>query len=314
MYDELKITYLSGPMELPEGRDRAVVLCVVKDGAVLIDEFIEHYLNLGFEHVIFLDNGSTDDTIARAQRHSRVTVLQSLANFGKHKLRLKHALIRIFGIGRWSLIADIDEFFQFPLMHERSLKSFIGYLNKNNYTTMVAQMIDLLPSGTLQEIREQPIMTTNGARWYFSTDDIVRSDYDVPSNRISSPEIKFWHGGVRKRVFDMEPLFLTKHPLNFGSGEIKFVSSHVMGSRYVADISGIILHYKFVGDFFQRTVDAVESKQFYRQSQEYRQYLDAFETTPELMLGKHTDREFTGYQSLADADLFTISESYKADN
>ena len=48
---------------VPQGEVLAIVL--VRDGAYYLDAFFDYYRALGIRHFAFIDNGSTDDTIAR---------------------------------------------------------------------------------------------------------------------------------------------------------------------------------------------------------------------------------------------------------
>jgi len=311
MYSELQIVHISGPMEIGLNREQGVVLCVVKNGEHLIESYIDYYMTLGFRHIAFLDNNSTDQTIRLAAKNSNVTVLQTKADFRKNKLKFKHALMKLFGIGTWFLIADIDEFFYYPMMDCLGLADFLNYLNANKFDSVVAQLIDMFPDNTLGEIKKNPIFSIGAAKWFYSCSQIEKTVYDVPSNTVNNTNISFWNGGGRKYMFDMDGLMLTKHPLNFGDGPITITSNHVIGRRNVADVSGIMAHYKYVGDVYSHAKDAVVSKQYYRESREYVRYLEQFDSHPDLKFDDPSRILFTGYPSLESSELFVSSEHFK---
>src|SRR5947209_3875212 len=71
------VRQLFGPKRLRLSRNEAVVTCVVKNGEFYIESFIRHYSRMGFRHIFFLDNGSTDRTLSIAQQYPNVSVCAS---------------------------------------------------------------------------------------------------------------------------------------------------------------------------------------------------------------------------------------------
>lgn len=311
MYEELGIHHIHGPVNLGLSSTEAVVLCVVKNGALYIEDYIEHYKSLGFAHIAFLDNGSEDDTVAKACKYDGVTVLRSLASFRKEKLAMKHAMMTLFGFGTWSLIADIDEFFQYPMMVRLSLPDFLAYLNDNSYTSVVAHLVDMVPDATLGDIIRQNIPGIASVQWYLDVSDVVKQPYFVRGNIVSNDAVKLWYGGIRERLFQIGKLFLTKHPLNFGDGRLVVFSGHTIGNRRVADVTGLLLHYKYVGDVYAHVRQAVESQNYYDSSREYRCYLEQFDNNPSLSFTSPQSVPYQGHETLLHNGLFTLTESYE---
>ncbi|GJL81590.1 MAG: hypothetical protein DHS20C01_12240 [marine bacterium B5-7] len=310
MYEELRITHLHGPLEVELSSNEAVVLCLVKDGQDLMEDFITHYRKIGFSHFVFLDNGSSDDTVAVARQHSNVTILRSLADFKEEKLSMKHALLRMFGVGTWTLIADIDELFHYPMMDRFSFDRFLWYLNKHRFTSVVAHLLDLMPPTSLKQLRAEPISRIGESAWYFNHVSIEKSDYDIASNVIENTDIKMWRGGVRSVLFNLNRILLTKHPLNFGDNRMAIHSNHTIGNRKVADISGLLMHYKFVGDIHERIRDAVNHGNFYRNSIEYRHYLEVIDGPDDTCLVLPDSVRFENHRTLLEHELFVISDQY----
>src|ERR671917_2101549 len=73
----LSVKHLHGPKRVAYAPDELIVVCIVRNGRPYIRSFIDHYLSLGVKHIVFLDNGSDDGTIAVARDYERVTVLQT---------------------------------------------------------------------------------------------------------------------------------------------------------------------------------------------------------------------------------------------
>ena len=84
-------------------------------------------------------------------------------------------------------------------------------------------------------------------------------------------------GGVRKRVFDAS-VALTKHPIIlFEQGVNIRVGMHhpAQGSIFSKNYC-VLLHTKFLQDCPQKSLDAVDSKQFWDNSSEYVKYMQIF--------------------------------------
>ena len=95
-----------GPKTIRLARNEAAVVCLVKNGEAYLESFIEHYLRLGFRHVFFLDNGSSDQTIPIARlRHPNVSVCQCGLNAEKYERAFRKYLAQKSVVGGWCLWA-----------------------------------------------------------------------------------------------------------------------------------------------------------------------------------------------------------------
>src|SRR5438046_3032170 len=71
------IEHVFGPQHIQCPPDGCIVVCIVRNGEEYIKAFIKHYLSLNVDHIVFLDNGSTDQTLDIARRYARVTILRT---------------------------------------------------------------------------------------------------------------------------------------------------------------------------------------------------------------------------------------------
>lgn len=98
----------------PEGRKNLAVLAIVKNESLNIEEWIEHYIWQGADHIFIIDNGSTDTTVSKILNSTfsnKITLIHGPERHQqeKHYRRVikKERLKRRF---RWLLIVDSDEF------------------------------------------------------------------------------------------------------------------------------------------------------------------------------------------------------------
>ena len=94
------------------------VLGIMKNESLNIDEWISHYLAMGAAKIYLIDNGSTDDTVAKAHKwvnSGRVEIILRPAPY--QQTRHYWDAIKTFKIRKtceWLIIADLDEFWFCP--------------------------------------------------------------------------------------------------------------------------------------------------------------------------------------------------------
>lgn len=95
-------------------RQTLAVMALMKNEALNVDEWIDHYIAQGADHLFIIDNGSTDEQVARimASAHrEKITVLSYPARHQQsdHYRRALRSC-RIRKRFRWLLVVDADEF------------------------------------------------------------------------------------------------------------------------------------------------------------------------------------------------------------
>jgi hypothetical protein len=77
-----------------------------------------------------------------------------------------------------------------------------------------------------------------------------------------------------------------------------------------ADVTGVLLHYKFLGDLLDRARDAVERKQYSRGSLHYRRLYERLCASPDLTLHSDSARRLESTTQLVEEGFLTVSEEY----
>src|SRR5215216_4045813 len=316
------IDHLHGPEEVPYGEDELVVVCLVRDGRPYVKSFVEHYRSLGAKHLFFLDNNSTDGTVEALQNYDNTTVLRSKLPYKGYRLAFKRFLIGRFGKkDRWCLYADIDELFDYPYSDVVGLNSFLGYLSSNSYTAVAAQMLDMFPeeplSGREGNLQDEPLMERY--RFYDIsniTSTSIKERLRLRNNTLESDDIEFFSGGIRGAIFGARP-HLTKHPLVFLDGRVKPMeglsldSDHWVANANIADISCVLLHYKFLdGYFHKQAVRAVQEENYWNDSADYKRYLQVLDKNPALQMKRESARELRNVNDLVENGFLVVSEEY----
>ncbi len=317
---ESRIEHVHGPEEVTYGPEELVVVCLMRDGRPYLKSFIEHYFSFGVKHIFFLDNGSTDGTISVAQSYENVTVLQTALPFKEYKNPLRRYLVTRFGRGRWVLYVDIDELFDYPYSDVVSLGCLLRYLTERSYTAMVGQMLDMFPEEPLMragrgedEPEDEPLKELHR---FYDISNIRTEDYRAfreSNNTVASDEIGVYRDGIHKTVFDQRAL-LTKHPLMFIDDEIRPMDPavHWVGGARVADVTCVLFHYKFLGDFYERTLRAVKEESHANDSAKYKRFLETLERDPEPRIKRGTAQELGDVNDLVYNQFLVVSGDYLA--
>lgn len=291
---------------------RLLVVCLVRDGEGHVETFVEHHLRLGAAGIVLLDNGSVDRTIERAAVLDRVTVLACGLPYKTHSYAYKRYLVERFGEGGWCLLADIDERFDYPGSDRLPLEDFLSYLNAHGFTAVMAQMLDLFPDGPPASWPAGGRELIEASVWY----DLSAVGRRPPGrarrvNRFADSEMSFFAGGVRSQAFSADPI-LTKFSLlrRMGKSGPVLESAHLCRGASVADVNGVLLHYKYDRSFAERCAAAVREGNFFGNSAAYKLYLQALERTPELSLRRPTARRYHGPMELVEQGFLRASGRY----
>ncbi len=307
------VDLLHGPAKLEYEKDELVVLVLVRNGRTYVETFVEHYTSLGAKHLVFLDNGSTDGTVEALQRYENVTVLRTEVPYKFYNVAMKRYLIERFGRERWTLSLDIDELFDYPYSDVVSLKAFLGYLNDNSYTAVVCYMLDLFSAEPLSGEQKGEKSFKERQRFYDLSQIRTQSYEDIGDigNEVSNEEIMILKGGVQKRIFSISPL-LTKHPLVFLDDEIRpmDLSDHWAGKARVADITGILLHYKLSASLYDLVRREMEERRYISRHGKYDKYFEVLEEDPDLLMVDEASKKLTSVNDLVGSRIVSVSKRY----
>lgn len=314
----LRISHVFGPRRLALADNEAVVTCVLKNGAYYLDSFVAYYNHLGFHHIFFLDNGSTDDTVKLARRYGNVTVYESKLPIETYQAAFKKRLAEMAIQKGWCLDVDIDEFFDYPFSHALSLSKFLEYLNTGNYTAVLTQMLDMFSEKPLAGLAHKiPLENIREMYRYYDISQITKSDYRsselartyASENKISNENNQLYFGGIRKVLFGINCL-LTKHSLfRTGEGLQLFPHVHFVNKARVADVSCVLLHYKLVSNAYETASQNKEA--FTGTSKGYSDLMHLIEKRPEHRIKSDNAAEFHTVADLLESKFIFVSEAYQ---
>ena len=310
--------HLHGPKEVQYNLDELIVLCLVRDGRPYVRSFVEHYLSLGAKHIFLLDNGSTDGTVEVASEYENVTVFQSKLPFKYYQAIMKQYLVERFAQGRWSLSVDIDELFDYPYSDVVELTSFLNYLNERSYTAVVTQMLDMFPEEPLTDAVGTAEDLNKERHKFYDISNVSVHDYSQykrvggPNNVLANDEIAVYRDGIKKTIFPNTKPILTKHALIFLDDTIRPMdgSAHKTSNARIADISCVLLHYKFLENLYEFARQAVRQQNYMKDSRKHKLWMETLSREPTLQIKSETSRELRSVNDLVHNQFLIVSRDY----
>jgi hypothetical protein len=216
--------------------------------------------------------------------------------------RWTNALANVFGDGHWCLTVDADELLVYPHCDSVGLHAFCHYLEGSKSEAVAAAMIDMYAPGPVARTRYQEGKHFLDSCPYFDNEPGWIKTCDI------CPGWQMF-GGVRERVFwrgrfkHALPPCISKVPLvKWRRGMRYLISMHFHSGAKVSQITGALLHFKFLSGFSTRTSQQVELNKGIVEKglEEQTIYLAALANQPDLTLMYEGSVRYTGPSQLVE--------------
>lgn len=309
------IEHLAGPARMRVPAGEMVVLALARNAMAHLPTFLSHYERLGARHIVLMDNGSTDDTVRYAGGRSNLSLFRTHLPFRRFQAMLKRWMVRQFGMGGgWSLVADIDELFDYPFARRLSLSDFLAYLEQHGYDAVCVQNLEMVPRESLSALQGRQAGNLEETHRYYDISDIRHADDAIwlRRNHLDMDGFHSHTGGVWETVFGYTGSQLTKQPLFRASSRVRvfpYNVHYVTGGR-LADVTGVFRHYKYTGRFVEHVREELERRQYYGRAEIFQYYRRALEANPELTLYRPSSREYHGAEELLESGFLIASPRF----
>jgi glycosyltransferase involved in cell wall biosynthesis len=263
------------PIPDQPGEIRAVM--IVRNEVLRLESNLKHHRDLGVDRFFVIDNGSDDGTIEFLEAQPDVHLFATADKFSSSwgGALWKNALLDAYATGHWVLNLDADELFVFPRFEALGLRNFCTFLDGADARGVFCLMLDMYSDRSPAETRHPPGASLIETCPFFDrrTYQLLRAEGLFPPMQI--------YGGVRERLFRQHlgdryraPM-ISKVPLvKWAVGDRFTAASHHMTPVPLADVTGVLLHFKFLSDFASRAAIESARGEHYLNSIEYRAYLE----------------------------------------
>ena len=242
-----------------------------------LNYFLDYYRTIGVEHFIFIDNGSTDDTLKILNENSDVSLWVTYKSYktSRYGMDWCNFLINKYCRNKWVICCDPDEFLIYPQIETRSISSLTKQMELNNQFAMNTILIDCYSKFSSLETKLDFNQSPFEVCEYFDKPNML-VDFNENKNNL-------WiRGGVRLRKSQN----VSKAPaINkiclIHNKDSKFLYNSSMHDLVPIDfnvnyeehhVSGVMMHFKFISSLKNKIEEELERKQHYDNSSEYKNY------------------------------------------
>lgn len=291
------------------GPSDVILFAVLRNEALRLPYFLEHYRALGVGHFIFVDNDSADGSLAILDADD-VTVWSTHDSYRRSRFGVDwmNWLLRKYGSGHWCVCADIDELLVYPSCDTRSLAELGDWLDQAGRPAYGALMLDMFPKGSVADQSYDGGDPTQTLRWFDA--GVFRAVRQKPMQNL------WLQGGTRDRVFfaDTPARAPTLNKLPFIKWHRSYAFVNSTHSALPARLNwsyggpmgdtagGALLHSKFLPDISDKSSEERHRAEHFTHPDRFNDYYDALERSPDLW---HPGAiEYTGWKQLGDLGIF----------
>ena len=287
-----------------------ILLTMGKNENKRIPYFIKYYKEMGIDHLIFIDNNSDIPMQTVIKDDSMISLFHTddcyvKSNFGVDWM---NHFNQKYGVGHWVLTVDLDEFFVYPNMDERSYASFIHYLDLLGQKSVFTPLIDMYPNGSISSAEilsgESPLEKTNyydgsGYKCYLGTHGEI-----------------YFKGGPRLHHFcygniDQAPTLNKNSLIKWQDNVLYLSSTHSVSPAHLNGlnpneheaVTGALLHFKFISEIKEKALYAIKNNNHYNGSAEYKTYLAELDANEKLSLMNEKSKKYENWKSLVESGL-----------
>ena len=285
-HHDARLGYLSNALDLVSPRDRldramqaeVAVVASLRNERALIEPFLAHYRRMGVGAFLIADNLSDDGTgdLLAAQPDVALFSVDTDYRASHYGVDWQQALMANFRPGRWSLVADADEFLFWSLDRDAQLPALLAGQAFVGADAARVFMLDMYPKGPLA----QADMTAKGA----VTDPFAVADHvdRVPFRQVSRAGGPFANAptftsalrhrlipGARPDLFVVQKYALLRYrPWMRLTAGLHYVAECQPATRDLA-----FAHFKYHAGFHAKARAETRRGQHFNNAEEYRKYL-----------------------------------------
>ncbi len=281
-YQDAKLGYQSNALELVSSEARleraqqaevAVVACL-RNEMFMLPHFLEHYRKLGAGAFLIADNFSDDGTLEYLAKQDDVALfsVDTDYNLSHYGVAWQQALLAEFRRGKWTVVADADEFLIWQENQTQTLPELVSSDAFKDKDAARIFMVDMYPKDRLQ-----------------SADFKTASPFAQAGYCDREPFLTNWPG---RGPYSNMPVWTSalRHRLIPGSRPDLFVAQKIALLRYqpwmrlsaglhflsdirLTDCELLFAHFKYNADFRRKAEVEVARQQHFNNAEEYRKYL-----------------------------------------
>ena len=293
-----------------------LLFMVVRNERLRLPYVLDYYFSRGVGAAFIIDDRSDDGSLEFLRAYKNVNVFRIDEPFNRKAIWLD-VLLNRYARGHWCLIVDADELLAYPHEEVLALRQLCGYLEHHGYNAFDCLLLDMYSDKSVDSVIYESGQDPLAAAPFFDPDGYTQEKADT-RKRHFLPDLVYSGpgrvtGGVRRRVFGLERVCVSKFPLvHFMPPMFIGLGTHWVEGVRAPNIRGVLFHCKYFHDFRQRVQAGAGSKTYVNDSYEYKRYLDVLQHERSLSLYYSGSMKYRGVKQLLDLGLMESSEQFDA--
>jgi glycosyltransferase involved in cell wall biosynthesis len=277
------------------------LICVLRNEAVRLPLFFDHYKKLGVDRFFMVDNASTDGSmeLLLAEQQADIFFAESSffeSYFGNYWW---NGISQTYCRGHWTLVADADELLVYDGMERHDIKDFGKWLGRQGADRAFVPMIDLYTSGTIGA-RQRSISEMLAEDSWFDTKGYRLERYPSGWRVIGGPRERLFNTAEHSHIH-----WISKYPFFQVTDKTVLFDNHFLwpwDQKYRGP-DAAFLHLKIFDDFRERCAVNEQENEHALNSAAYRTINHRLAELPDLIAVDEDSRRYRGPQSLIDNGL-----------
>ncbi len=251
-----------------------VVISCMRNEKFMLRHFLSHYRAMGVDGFIVADNGSDDGTLEILEREPDVAVFSAETEYRKSNYGViwQQMLLGHFRRGKWSVVADADEFLVYRGWPERALPDHLVQIQNRGINAVRVRMLDMYPNGETDAAHFSDNTPFDGAPF---ADRVPWVHLPWSRGPFSSDET--FTSALRHRMIpESRPESFVAQKiavLNYRPEMQPSAGFHYMANARTATEEMIFAHFKYTAEYRTKAEEEVRRGQHFNNAEEYRQYL-----------------------------------------
>jgi Glycosyl transferase family 2/Galactosyltransferase len=278
-----------------------MVVAVARNESTLLPHFLAHYRRLGAGHFVIVDNLSDDGSREGLLQQPDVTLYSADTEY-RHShfgVTWQEAVLAAHGLGRWAVLADIDEFLVYRSSATRPLPVLTSELQAQGADAALVLMVDMYPQGDLDDA------------------DFATTDPFQAANCHDQRPLLHWRLGAGAYSNSDNYLSALRHRLIPDSAPNMYTSQKVALLRYqpwmrlsegLHCASGVsrarerlaFAHFKYHRGFREKVMQEIARKQHFDDASEYRRYMNMLSEAGGRFFDPALSQHYQGPDALLD--------------
>lgn len=280
-YQQARLGYRTNALELVSSEASvqaaqeapvALVACM-RNEMFMLPQFLDHYRRLGVAAFLIADNCSDDGTLEYLAEQPDVALFSVDTDYrlSRYGVAWQQAMMAAFRVGKWSIVADADEFLTWQRQQTQTLPELLATPEFETADAARIFMLDMYPKGPLEEatFKTNPFAE---AGYCDSTPFLNHMPTFGPYSDRPTWTSALRHRlipGSRPNLFVAQKLALLRYqPWMRLSAGLHYVGDVKLSSREL-----LFAHFKYNADFRRKAQSEVARGQHFNDAEEYRKYL-----------------------------------------